>query len=267
MKTYIFPYFLGFLILLAAGCSSTKEITLTPSGMTLQEACDEIADGGTIYLEPGTYALPKPLVLRKNVRIIGKNRNRDYVILKGDYENVLYLENGFAEIKNMTIQNTGDSKNAIDDEETEEEEKERLRFNLLHAAVLVRSPSCAFENCLITSELGHGFCVDQQDASPIVTGCTIQNCGRVGIYIINGAKGKFSNCESSGNAYSGIQVRDSGTNPTVEKCRFTDGKQSGIFVYDGASGTFRNNTLSGNRRNWKIEANCTPECVDNTPDP
>ena len=129
MKTYIFPYFLGFLILLAAGCSSTKEITLTPSGMTLQEACDEIADGGTIYLEPGTYALPKPLVLRKNVRIIGKNRNRDYVILKGDYENVLYLENGFAEIKNMTIQNTGDSKNAIDDEETEEETTTNLVNN------------------------------------------------------------------------------------------------------------------------------------------
>ena len=31
--------------------------------MTFPEACEEVDDGGTIYLEPGTYALAEPLAL------------------------------------------------------------------------------------------------------------------------------------------------------------------------------------------------------------
>ncbi|MBQ4144547.1 MAG: right-handed parallel beta-helix repeat-containing protein, partial [Thermoguttaceae bacterium] len=144
----------------------------------------------------------------------------------------------------------------------------RFTNNQEAGIVVCCGASGTFTDCEASGNAWSGIIVRYSGTNPTVEKCRFTDSKEgSGILVSKGASGTFTDCESSGNAYSGIQVRDSGTNPTVEKCRFTDGKQSGIFVYDGASGTFRNNTLSGNRRNWKIEANCTPECVDNTPDP
>ena len=205
-----------------------KEVTWPADGLTLQEAYDKTAEDGTLTILRGVHDVPETLVIRKNITITGQSTNRDYTVLKGGKQNVLRLETGFAEIKNLTIKNEGDSQDSGT------------------SAVRIHAPLCAFENCLFTSETGSGFVVNQKDSSPIVTRCTAKNCGTVGFLVYNGASGTFTDCEASGNAYPGIEVLDSGTNPTVEKCRFTDGKQKGIFVHDGASGTFTDCEASGN---------------------
>jgi len=224
-----------------------KEVSWPADGLTLQEAYDKTAEDGTLTILRGVHDVPETLVIRKNITITGQSTNRDYTVLKGGKQNVLRLETGFAEIKNLTIKNEGDIWKAPEDAESEgeSERNERFSFNALHSAVLVRSPMCGFENCLFTSETGHGFVVDQKDSSPIVTRCTAKNCGAMGFRISDGASGTFTDCEASGNALAGIEVLDSGTNPTVEKCRSTN-QRVGIWVNSGASGTFTDCEASGN---------------------
>ncbi|MBE6425614.1 MAG: hypothetical protein E7029_06455 [Planctomycetaceae bacterium] len=205
-----------------------KEVSWPADGLTLQEAYDKTAEDGTLTILRGVHDVPETLVIRKNITITGQSTNRDYTVLKGGKQNVLRLETGFAEIKNLTIKNEGDSQDSGT------------------SAVRIHAPLCAFENCLFTSEKCVGFLVDRKDSSPIVTRCAAKNCGTVGFLVCSGASGTFTDCESSGNALAGIEVRDSGTNPTVEKCRSTNNQEAGIFVYDGASGTFTDCEASGN---------------------
>ena len=244
-----------FLCLLLCGMNARAaenelmEVSWPADGLTLQEAYDKTAEDGTLTILRGVHDVPETLVIRKNITITGQSTNRDDTVLKGGEQNVLRLETGFAEIKNLTIKNEGDSQDSGT------------------SAVRVLAPLCAFENCLFTSEKRVGFLVDRKDSSPIVTRCAAKNCGSAGFVVCSGASGTFTDCESSGNALDGIAVRDSGTNPTVEKCRFTDSKESsGIFVCDGASGTFQENTLSGNAKgNWYVDDDSSPICIDNTP--
>jgi len=230
MKNHIIFCLCGLLVLMRTGVSCAEDLILTPSGKTLPEACEEISDGGTIYLEPGTYTLADPLVLRKNVKIIGKCTDRGEVVLKGRKENVLCLENGFIEVKNMTIKNLENSGNS-----------ERI------CAVLVYSPNCVFENCLFTAENGSGFIAARQDSSSLVTNCAAQNCGFYGFLLSNGTKGKFMNCEAGGNTLSGILIQDNGTDPMLIKCRFVENQEHGICTVDGAHGTFSDCEAVGNR--------------------
>ncbi|MBQ4143202.1 MAG: right-handed parallel beta-helix repeat-containing protein, partial [Thermoguttaceae bacterium] len=223
-----------FLCLLLCGMNARAaenelmEVSWPADGLTLQEAYDKTAEDGTLTILRGVHDVPETLVIRKNITITGQSTNRDDTVLKGGEQNVLRLETGFAEIKNLTIKNEGDSQDSGT------------------SAVRVLAPLCAFENCLFTSEKRVGFLVDRKDSSPIVTRCAAKNCGSAGFVVCSGASGTFTDCESSGNALSGIEVSDSGTNPTVEKCRFTNNQQAGIVVYDGASGTFTDCEASEN---------------------
>ena len=226
------------------------EITVPDDVRTLAEAYDRIPAGGKITLRRGTHDVPETIIVRKNITITGEGNDREQVILLGGKENVLRVESGFAEIKNLTFKNVGDDHRWTEDEwenATPEERTQWEQFDAFHSAVSVQSLTCTFENCLFTSENGAGFTVNQKDSNPTVTACAAKDCGSVGFSISNRARGRFTNCEASGNAMTGIAVIGSGTNPTVEKCRFTDSKEDcGIFVYDGASGTFKDCEASGN---------------------
>ncbi|MBQ2820596.1 MAG: hypothetical protein IJF17_03315, partial [Thermoguttaceae bacterium] len=83
------------------------EVTWPADGLTLQEAYDKTAEDGTLTILRGVHDVPETLVIRKNITITGQSTNRDYTVLKGGKQNVLRLETGFAEIKNLTIKNEG----------------------------------------------------------------------------------------------------------------------------------------------------------------
>ena len=227
------------------------EITVPDDVRTLAEAYDRIPAGGKITLRRGTHDVPETVIVRKNITITGEGNDREQVILLGEKENVLRVESGFAEIKNLTFKNVGDHHEWSQEEwenATPEERTQWEQFDAFHSVVSVQSLTCTFENCLFTSENGAGFTVNQKDSNPTVTACAAKDCGSVGFYISNRARGRFTDCEASGNAMSGIVVRDSGTDPTVEKCRSSNNQEAGILVCTGASGTFTDCEASGNAK-------------------
>ena len=225
------------------------EITVPDDVRTLAEAYNRIPAGGKITLHRGTHDVPETVIVRKNITITGEGNDREQVILLGGKENVLRVESGFAEIKNLTFKNEGGNYEWSQEEwenATPEERTQWEQFDAFHSVVSVQSLTCTFENCLFTSENGAGFTVNQKDSNPTVTACAAKDCGSVGFRISNRARGRFTNCEANGNTRSGIEVQDSGTDPTVEKCRSTNNQEVGILVCDGASGTFTDCESSGN---------------------
>ena len=92
----------------------STEITVSPNGLynTIQKGINAVADGGTVYVEEGTY-LESIDVRNKTINIIGKNKYN--CILQdnsGDY-NTPPLEMSSGSIQNMTIIET--SENATPD--------------------------------------------------------------------------------------------------------------------------------------------------------
>ncbi|MBQ4142783.1 MAG: right-handed parallel beta-helix repeat-containing protein [Thermoguttaceae bacterium] len=236
MLTFFFCVLGTWLSVDPVSAQEDQNVTVWPSGeMTLQEAYEKTPAGGTLRILRGEHSVPETLVVRKDIKILGENaEDCTQNVLLGGSENVLRLESGFAEIKNLTLKNTGDSESPRAPEKS---------------AVQVCSPSSVFENCHFVSASGNGFSVVQKDAAPTVTRCTAKGCGNGGFFIAGGAKGNFTECESSGNTAFGISVREPGTEPTVEKCRFIGtAKGSGILVLDGARGTFKECESSRNAR-------------------
>lgn len=194
---------------------------------SIEEAYERIPSGGVIILSPGVYRIAQPIVIRKDVTIIGDEKKPQSVVLAGMQSDVLQLESGFAQIRGLTIKNEGIP---------------GANPNL-QQAVLVTSPKSMFRNCIFTSRIGIGLNIRHNMVSSDVTNCTAQGCGEFGFCVNSGAAGTFRKCATKGCKY-GMVINNAGTNPTVEGCVFTNGINGGIMIKDG-SGIFRNCTISG----------------------
>ena len=76
---------------------------------TLQERIDAIPAGGTLVLEPGTYA--GPVTIRKGITLDGQGKA---TIDGGGRGSVIYLHADGAVIRNLRLTNSGESHNDID---------------------------------------------------------------------------------------------------------------------------------------------------------
>ncbi|MBP3695769.1 MAG: right-handed parallel beta-helix repeat-containing protein [Thermoguttaceae bacterium] len=223
---------LGFRSFFSSGqyCDPVQTVTWPADGLTLQQAYDKTPSGGTLLILHGVHQVQQTLVVRKDIKIIGETGDRDSVVLQGGRGNVLRLESGFSEIRNLTFRNVG-----VDD-------------FFSGSAVLVMASMSKFHSCRFVSHTGIGFAALQNQADPIVVHCTAKKCGNAGFFVGQGAKGKFTQCEALENACAGFQVQGKGTEPTVENCRFQDNQHCGLLVQDGAGGIFEHCTFRRNGR-------------------
>lgn len=216
--------------------------TVFPDGdKTLQEICDGMPDGGTVTILKGKHFIPETVVTRGKITFRGEGGNPEYVILRGGTKNVLRIEDGFAELKDLTIQNEGDCFDLSPEElekETEEEEKQRNHQENLFSAIWIKSPMAVLENCVFISEKACGAVISQKDSAPVFIRCLVKNCGGNGILVESGAKGVFRECRVTGSRWSGFVVCGTGTAPVVEKCCVEKGKDGGFYVLEGAGGKF-----------------------------
>ena len=193
--------------------------------------------GGTIRLKHGIHEIQEPIVVTKNVTILGDQENPDLVILQGGEKNVFHLKSGFAKIVGVTVKNEGK-------EGCSSADNDAIQFS---------APLGVLRKCVFMSRYGSGITVNAKGSNPSVTSCTARDCGLSGFNIGSGASGIFHDCTVSGNARAGMWVQDVWSNPTVEGCTFENNQECGVRVNCFASGTFRRNKLS-NTKNWEIKS-------------
>ena len=120
-----FPAFGVLLVVLVApfvllGCSSGAKSTaqarpttlsVTPTGpMTLPQAVEALASGGTIKLAQGTYSLEKPLAIAKSLTLVGAGLKTTEIQCSAPGEVVEFGPDGHFIVEGITFRHTGVAK-------------------------------------------------------------------------------------------------------------------------------------------------------------
>ena len=198
----------------------------------LHLAIKRLGKGSTLTIGPGTHKITEPLIIDKDIQIVGATGDPTDVTLLSTGPGVMKVTAENARIQGLTLQVKA------------EKEKTAMEY----AAVSITAGKSQFIKCHFTSDSGNGLCVSD-GANPNVNNCMIRDCKGCGIIVSEKGKGTFEKCSIYENENSGIQVYDEG-DPTMRDCKFYDGKSGGIFVYEKGKGTFEKceiyrNTLSG----------------------
>ncbi|MDO5580614.1 MAG: right-handed parallel beta-helix repeat-containing protein [Planctomycetia bacterium] len=197
--------------------------------VSFEEACKEIADGGTVIVKPGIYFLSddsKGITLNKSITIIGEENDPDKVEINGFEVPMFIISGGSAKIKGVSLCSSS-SKSCIN----------------------VTSGKPEFTNCLIRGR-ETGILVSGKDANPRFIQCKIHDCN-IGLGVADSGQGIFEKCEFSDNSKAAIAVIDRGK-PIVEECKIFD-NETGIFIGEKGRGIFRKNRFNDNYKgDWNV---------------
>ncbi len=211
---------------------TAPDLLSVPDGIpTLEEAGREIAPGGRIRLLAGVYRIPETIVLRKGIEIRGDDAHPENVVLEGGVSSLFRLEKGESRLIGLTLRNRGNQKG--DGAE--------------NAVLQIFSRRAEVRFCVLESRFGGGLSITGPNSRPEIVSCTVQNCGKFGFRVENGARPRISDSCASSCSGDGLEALGDGTAPVVMHCRLEKSVRSGgIFVHDGAGGTFSDCFVSEN---------------------
>ena len=214
----------------------------------LHQAVARLADGGVLTIHPGVHRIAEPLIIDRDIQIVGSTGDPKDVTIESSGEGCLILTAENARIQGLTLQvktgkkaATAEEREKMSKDEAEAESKRRDG----HSAVRILSGKSTMSKCSFTSDAGSGVLLTGEGTNPSLERCKIFGCGGAGIKMADQSKAGLIDCESYENAYAGIQVGGK-SNPTVTTCKFYDGKQNGIYVYENGKGTFEKCEAHGN---------------------
>ncbi|WP_052191890.1 right-handed parallel beta-helix repeat-containing protein [Priestia aryabhattai] len=222
-----------------------KEITVSKkifSKYKTNTEAIEVAEKGTkIFVEPGIYE--ESLVINKEVEIIGKG-NVNEIIVRSTDSSTITMQTSKAKVCELTIMQIG---------RNHEGNEGCYAIDLSQGSLII-------EGCRITSTIGNGILISNSHTEPILLNCSVYNCKRTAICIIEGGNPTIQNCKIHNNMGMGIMVIDKGkgiieyceihsnnqTNvgiategsPLFNSCDIYESKENGVWVNKRGQGTF-----------------------------
>lgn len=188
----------------------------------LHEAVKRLGEGGILTIGPGTHKISKPLVIDKNIQIVGSTGDPNDVILLSSGKGVLKATAEKARLQGLTLHVKAEQEKQKDD----------------YSAACVNAGKSSFVKCHFTSDSGSGILVIDE-ADPSVQNCVFRDGKANGIKVMFKGKGVFEKCETSNNEWQGIAVLWEG-NPVFRNCIVRRGKMNGILVKENGKGIFEN---------------------------
>ena len=191
---------------------------------TIEEAYQNVKNGGTITIQPGKHELSTTLAVNRPVTFQGKAEQAEDVTIVCSSSHAFQITGASPSFKNLTVVSEANKCGSF----------------------YITNGSPKISGCIVTSRMGSGIYVEGRNSNPQVESCIIKECGRCGAIVYNSGRGTFKNCDIYENTQSGIASLRYGY-PTVIGCKLHDGKQNGAFVLENGLGSFKNCEIYGNQ--------------------
>ena len=204
-----------------------RNVVVPDDFATIEEAYDNVIDGGIITIKSGKYELSATLAVNRPVTFRGISGKAEEVVINCPVSDTFRITDDSPSFQYLTISSGAEKCNGM----------------------FVTGGSPRLIRCAITSSKGSGMTVKGRNADPQVESCSIKDCGGAGVCVEEYGVGSFNDCEIYANANEGIVVKTSG-NPIVTKCKIHDMKEQGVWVPENGLGKFSDceiyhNTFSG----------------------
>ena len=225
---------------------NSMNIVVPDNFPTIEDAYNNVKDGGIITIQPGKYELSATLVVNRPVTFRGSTGRPEDIVIECPSSHAFQIDNGSPSFQNLTVVSGGEESGSF----------------------FITGGEPKLFRCILTSRKGRGIFIQGEKANPKVESCTIKNCGKAGVLIQEKGLGAFTDCDIFGNTASGIAVKESGAptfvsakphgqvdevmppkepvlaiptsnqEPTFVRCKIHDGKASGVKIFENGLGTF-----------------------------
>ena len=229
---------------------------------TLEEACENAAEGDVITIKQGNYTLVNTIEISCSITLCGETDRPEDVVIDCLNFQTFRITGGSPSFQNLTVINgledfeeggmdfhVGEEEGEQDGGETEEYWKDESydykgegyvyedSNNDAPCCFMITDGTPRLSRCVIISHKGNGISIKGKESNPTVEKCTIKDCSCSGVLVDQEGSGVFKNLDISGNGFSGIEVIQSG-NPLFIECKIHDEKGAGILVYKEGLGEF-----------------------------
>lgn len=219
----------------AAPAPTPVTVRLLPDGSgdypSLEAAVDDVSEGSTIALEPGTYLLAEPLEIGKAINLVGANMDQTVIACAGEEYVVQFSGAGPFAAQEITFSHQGGTEANV---------------------VVVESGQVDFRRCRFTgavwteeAQARAGLRLEGGTRGVVRKCMAVDNNGH-GIRVVDRAQPTLERNVCSDNSYNGIVYRDSGGGVAWENECYRNGLH-GIDVYDNAQPILERNTCTANQ--------------------
>ncbi len=192
----------------------------------LKEAQKKAPTGGTIFLKSGIYELKLPLFIKKELKIIGQERDK-VIFSAGQFHDCIMVISPNAVIDSITI--TATKKQAKD----------------IAAGIRVTKPGCVIRNCKIDNTNRRAVVITDGQAELLVENCLFR--GNYEGIVCNAGKLTVKNSLIGGSAQSGIRLIGN-VAAKLEGNVVRNNTYNGIYCESQEVCVIKNNIISGNKR-------------------
>lgn len=160
---------------------------------TLGEALMNIAPGGRILVQPGTYR--ESLTLDRPIELVGNGRAGE-IILESRTSPCILTTAAHATVRNLTLTRRGTLERG--------------------EAVLVTNGQLTLHDCHITAQALACIAVRGAAASLVAQRCQVSDGSHTGVRFEDRATGSLDECDIHNHRYNGVHITD-GANPTLTR--------------------------------------------------
>lgn len=214
----------------------------------LDLAVSRLEDNGVLTISPGTYRITKPLIVDRNIKIVGAGKLPGDTQIVSSGKGCLIIRAESAEIENLRFQVNAGMRfpdPAVLEKMSEEQQEKFYRDADDYTAVVVAAGKSKINRCVISSDYADAVWVLGSTAAPAFSRCEMSASAGCGVKVSDQGKGTFTECEISGNLFSGVQVSQSGS-PVFRNSAIFDGRNGGVLFCDQAKGILENCRIYGN---------------------
>ena len=193
------------------------ELTVCPNGRgdykTIEEALFHAVEGARIWVRPGVYR--EAVHLKCSVELIAEGARGD-VVIWAEEDNCVTMAAQDARLCGFTLKTSGAD---------------------MTTTVWVPDGELVLDDCLITSECGHGLVSIGAQSRPHAFLCAFTECKFIGAIVKNKARPDFVDCDFTRNRHYGMRI-DSEADPVLEHCRLIENNGIGVVVIEQGRGSF-----------------------------
>ncbi len=193
------------------------ELTVCANGRgdfkTIGEALINAVDGARVWVRPGVYR--EAIHLERSVELVAEGA-RDDVVIWAEEDNCVFMAARDARLCGFTLKTSGAD---------------------MTTTVWVPEGELVLDDCLITSECGHGLVSIGAQSRPHAFLCAFTDCKSTGAIVTHKARPDFVDCYFTRNQLYGMQI-DTEADPVLEHCLLIENNGIGVFVLEQGRGSF-----------------------------